>query len=386
MRGRGIRWWILLAVVGLGGASLGASAPAPRSIDSNRQWDVLPAVSDPEGRRRTLAAAARALGDWQVHLSGVAIGAADLQAIAATPAGESLVRALREHTRRAIDLDDFLLFLDDVLRDGRAGLRGELVWVTPGRGRRHGILIHPDEVFAGEPRRYGVRGRIVIDQPRPQRAHAPAADGDPPGPGWTMRFRNPEGEAEMLAALSKQRESGSFQERIADLIGQLRAQGADVYLNSTLRSPERGYLMWGAWRLSRSKGENDLRRTAASLEETNLSWGLGVPIVWWHPAGWQATREAAREMADTYDVVYATEQGARSSHHYTGHAVDLVAVGLPRRLEFVAPDGAARSFDLMEANQTRDLSLTPELIEWIEAHFQLSKLRSDYPHWDDAQR
>jgi hypothetical protein len=52
----------------------------------------------------------------------------------------------------------------------------------------------------------------------------------------------------------------------------------------------------------------------------------------------------------------------------------------------VAPDGAGRSFDLMEANQTRDLSLTPELIEWIEAHFQLSKLRSDYPHWDDAQR
>ena len=36
--------------------------------------------------------------------------------------------------------------------------------------------------------------------------------------------------------------------------------------------------------------------------------------------------------------------------------------------------------------QTRDLSLSPALIRWIEEHFELAKLLSDYPHWDDARQ
>jgi hypothetical protein len=35
-------------------------------------------------------------------------------------------------------------------------------------------------------------------------------------------------------------------------------------------------------------------------------------------------------MADTYDVVYAIEQGSRASNHYGGRAVDLSVVGLPQ--------------------------------------------------------
>jgi len=374
----------LLAVAAPGVALAGESAPAPRVIASDRQWDVLPPPTGPGGRRHTLATAADALGDWPIHVAGVAIDGSDLRAVASTPPDASLVRAVRERTRRAIDLDDFLLFLDDVVRDAPQGLRGQRVWVTPGRGRSHGILVHPDEIFDRRPRPYGVRDALPIDQPRPQREYPPADDGDPPGPGWTMRYRNPSSEGEMLAALSRRRGGDSFETRVRDLLQQLRDQGAEVHLNSSVRSPERGYLMWGAWRLSRTGSEHELRRTAASLEEANASWGLDVPITWWHRGGWRDTREVAREMADTYDVVYATEQGARSSRHYTGHAVDLVAVGLPRRLELMAPDGASHAFDLRAADETRDLSLTPALIEWIESHWGLRKLRSDYPHWDDA--
>ncbi len=36
-----------------------------------------------------------------------------------------------------------------------------------------------------------------------------------------------------------------------------------------------------------------------------------------------ATKEAARQMADVFGVVYATEWGARNSHHYEGTAVDF---------------------------------------------------------------
>jgi hypothetical protein len=91
-------------------------------------------------------------------------------------------------------------------------------------------------------------------------------------------------------------------------------------------------------------------------------------------------------MADTYDVVYATEKGARWSHHYSGVAADFVAVGLPRSLRLIAPDGADHTFDLSDPGHTRDLSLSPEVISWIEEHFGMKKLRSDYPHWNDANR
>jgi hypothetical protein len=380
-------WRIAVCGIALALCSMASARAddAPRSVETDRRWDVLPSPHGAGGPRASLEVAGRELGDWPLHLAGVTLVAEDLIALSQTPADEPLLRALRERLRRPVDLDDLLLFLDDVLRDGRRGLRGERVWVTPGRARRSGILIHPDEVFGGAARRYGSHGPLAIDMPKPQIDLPAAHDGDPPGAGWTMRYLNPQGEDPMLAALSRRRGSSAFETRVRDLMLQLRRQGAEVYLNSSVRSPERGYLMWGAFLLSRSEDERSLLATRSLLDRANADWGLDVPIRWWHPAGWRATREAAREMADSYDVVYATEAGARSSRHYTGHAVDLVAVGLPRRLELVAPDAAHGRFELSAPEQTRDLSLTPELIEWIEAHFDLHKLRSDYPHWDDAR-
>jgi len=166
----------------------------------------------------------------------------------------------------------------------------------------------------------------------------------------------------------------------------LREQGAEVYVTSTLRPRQRGYLMWVAFVLSRTTSDRELRSELNKIAGRNREWYLGVPILWEHPDGLSATRAAAREMADAYEVVYATEDGARDSNHYSGVAVDMVAVGLPRRLRLKSPDGRAQAlFDLSAADQTRDLSLSPELIEWIEAQFGLHKLRSDYPHWEDTE-
>jgi hypothetical protein len=265
-------------------------------------------------------------------------------------------------------------------------LRGQEVWITPGRARRAGILIHPDEVFdEPRPRLYGALPRLSIERPAVQRDLPPARDGDRLGPNWTMRFRNPESEDEMLAALAERSASPDFEARIRSLMEQLRAQGAEVSLNSTLRSRERGYLMWGADLLRRAESEEALNEAVAKLQSANAEWHLDVPIHWPLPAGWRATREAAREMAETYQVVFASEAGARSSKHYTGEAVDLSAVALPRRLVLRGADGARRSFDLSDPAEPRDLSVSPELIDWIEVHFRLAKLRSDYPHWDDAR-
>lgn len=376
------------ATVGLLALALGppAAGGTGRSISTDRRWDVLRPPTREGGRRAVLLRAGIELGQWQIDLAGVAIDGVRLKTLARHAPSEPFERVVREGLRRPIDLDDFLLFLDDVLREGRRGRRGELVWLTPGRARKAGILVHPDDVFEpARPRLYGTRRTLSIDRPRPQLDLPPAKDGEPLGPRWTTRYPNPESEREMLTALTKRTGSKSFAERIQLLMSQLREQGAEVYLNSTVRSRHRGYLMWGAFLLSRTQDEEQLRGAVEKLRRANRSWRLFVPIEWMHPAGWRPTREAARAMAETYEVVYATEQGARASSHYTGGAVDLVALALPRRLLLRGADGVRQSFDLSAAEQTRDLSLSPQLIDWVELHFALEKLESDYPHWNDAR-
>jgi len=142
--------------------------------------------------------------------------------------------------------------------------------------------------------------------------------------------------------------------------------------------------MWGAYVLSRLTSRARVIRFVRELEKLNQEWELDVPIRWYHPGGWKATVEAARHMADAFDVVYATRTGAHKSSHYDGEAVDVTAVGLPRKLVLTAPSGVQASFDLSQGDEPRDLNLTPELIDWVELHFQMKKLKMDYPHWDDT--
>jgi len=112
-----------------------------------------------------------------------------------------------------------------------------------------------------------------------------------------------------------------------------------VHPASTLRSSECGYLMWGAFLLKRAQSERELYLRLQKLETARAEWSLEVAIEWRLPGEWLDTKEAAREMAETFGVVYASEEGARSSNHYSGDAEGLVAVALPRRLELRAPDG-----------------------------------------------
>lgn len=356
-----------------------------RILIPDRDFDVIPPPPWPRGLAEPLAFAGRALADGSIQFAGVAIDGPRLIALAEGKGSAPIEVRVRENLGRPVDLEDFILFLDDVLRRRAQGLGDQAVWITPGRGRRAGILLHPDDIFLGKPRVYGAHGPIAVDPPQPQVDLPPARDGDLPGPPWAMRYPNPSGETESLAALAAVRAESSFAGRIRSLMSQLRDQGAEVYLNSAVRSRERGYLMWGAFVLSRASDEDEVRARVKDLHRAREEWRLSVSIEWLHPEGWQATREAARAMAETYEVVYATEAGARASDHYTGRAVDLVALALPRRLELRAPNGKTRRFDLFHPQAARDLSLSPEIIEWIEANFSLKKLRSDYPHWSDAQ-
>ncbi len=367
----------------LASLALAGDDEPPKPIDVNREWEVLQPINKGRSVRVVLGQAADELGDWEVDLAGVKIDGPYLRALADGDPDEPITRHIREATKRAIDVRDFLYFLDDVLQAGAEGRRGEAFSVHAGRARSAGILIHPDDVFKDKPRLYARKNTLAVDEPRPQAEYPPAEDDDPLGPNWTTRFKNPSDDAEMYWALVEARPAAAYASRIASLLAQLEHQGAEVYLTSTVRNRHRGYLMWGGFSLSKAVSEAEVDERVALLDKRNEEWGLNAPITWAHPDGWEATVEAARLMNDTYDVVYATEKGARYSNHYGGEAADFVAIGLPRELTLYAPDGEHRVFDLSDPEQTRDLSLTPVLIAWVSEHYGFRKLKSDYPHWND---
>ncbi|MDH5180934.1 MAG: hypothetical protein OEZ39_02540 [Gammaproteobacteria bacterium] len=352
----------------------------PTTLSCNRQWDSLPGDPTLDPRTR-FKKAAQLLGKREIRLAGLILNAEQLRQLAAIPANEPMTRGVREQLRRPIDVEDFLYFLDDVIHADKQGRLGKVVYVTSGRARGAGILLHPDDVFKNKPRRYGDRPSLRIDVPQVQDDLTPANNGDPLGPNWTVRYKNPSKEADIIHALRKA--APGFNKRVASLVRQLRKQGVAVWYSSSLRHRERGYLMYGAFALSRTGDDSETTAMIKHLDRINTDWKLHIPIRWQHPQGLAATREAARQMKETYGVVYATESGARNSLHYEGIAVDFNAVGLPRKLTLRAPNGKQQTFDLSGAEESRDLSLTPALIEWIEVNFDFYKLRTDYPHWTD---
>ncbi|MBX2813213.1 MAG: hypothetical protein KTR25_15470 [Myxococcales bacterium] len=326
---------------------------------------------------QALAQAAQHLKNHTLVLAETPIDANRLQLLAHPPSGESLTRWVREELGRPVDLQDFILFLDDLVVS--SAQLPSTIYLPASRGRAYGILLHPQDVFSTQRRRYGSFGELPLDKPPQQRHIAPAADFSPPGPAWTARYPQPETDIGKIRELT--RENPIFGRAILTLFTQLKKQGAFTWIEAGVRPRERGFLIYGSWYLSRSPSEQILRRRIRALHVDEKAWGLDIPIRWRHPDGFTATIEALRAMADTYGVDYATRRGARNSSHYGGRAVDLVAVDLPKHLNLLAPDGEHKTFDLSAREASRDLSLSPQLISWIEQHFRMRKLRKDYPHW-----
>jgi hypothetical protein len=97
-------------------------------------------------------------------------------------------------------------------------------------------------------------------------------------------------------------------------IAAMRAAGATVTMTSTRRPPERAYLMFCCWRI--------FKRT---LNPQNVPTRAGVDIEWVHrkhdgSVDLAASRAAAGEMVEAYDIAFAP---ALHSRHSEGHAVDM---------------------------------------------------------------
>lgn len=351
-------------------------------INVNRTWDRLQASASDADRRRALHAAAQHLQGVEIDLAGTSVTGTLLAEIAGDHGKEPLLRVARELLRRPVDLDDFLLFLDDLIAARATGQ----VSIPASRARSVGIFVHPYDVFRPERARYyGASGGVVpLDPPPSQDGLRPAKDGDPVGPRWAARYQQPETSKARLAELAGK--NPNFARRVKSLLTQLKNQGAYTEVESAVRRRERGYLIYGSWWLGQANDSTTVDRRIRTLKRLRRKWKLRVPIVWRHPGGWRATVEAARQLADTYSVDYATRKGAKRSKHYDGRAVDFWAVDLPRTVTLQAPDGVKKTFDLSHARESRDLNLTPQLIAWIETHFEMQKLKTDYPHWNDSAK
>ncbi len=195
----------------------GAAAGEPTAIKTNRKLEV---IKPRKGLRSLYRQAGKLLGDWTIVVSGMKIDGARLVELSQKSPQEPFARVIREDFRFPVDVHDFVYFLDDVLREGKKGLRGKQVWVLPGRGRAAGLLVHPDDVFLkNRPRVYGEPERkLAIDRPVPQPELPPAKDGDPLGPNWVTRYKNPEGDQAKLEALRKINPSKSLAARIVVLL------------------------------------------------------------------------------------------------------------------------------------------------------------------------
>lgn len=361
-------------------ASSGA-AQADDSIRANRRWDVLDRPRGAGGHRRVLEQAARRLGAWAFDFAGARVDGTALLRVARTE--EPLRRGLRERLGQAVDLHDFLLFVDDLLRAREVG-RVDAVTITSGRARAAGILIHPEEIFANGRRRYGRQSRIRVDPPPESDLRLDGSRARRLGPLWTAAFLQPETEGEHFEALRAL--NADFAARLEHLFRQLRLQGADVVVNATVRPRERGYLIYGAYVLGRCRSQSAVRRRIRELNVMRRRHDLDVGVLWRHPDGWRGTVRAARRMADTYGVVFATRWGALESDHYVGDAIDFEATNLPRWLALTSYDGTQhRMFDLRDPVEPRDLALTPRLVAWVEEAYGFEKLSRDYPHWSDAR-
>ena len=364
-------------------------SPTP-IIHLNSNWEVAPQYKNTkDGRLNQLGELTHRLGQEKIVLAGSKITKGLLEKIYVEGTSRPLTQVTREQIKRPINLIGFLKLLDDIVVAKETGVPlPPKIHLSSRRARKMGVLMAPREIFRGIPVVYP-NGYASLDlSPHiatPSNETTEPKDSPYLGAGWTQKYPQPRGEKQKMKALEKLTDD-DFHRRVESLINQLRKQQVKVYLGATVRSQERGYLIWGSYLLSTAQSRIEYRKAVRKLTRYKKRWKLKIPIRWYHPRGWETSRDLALEMVETYQTAFATRAAAEKSKHYEGRAIDMTTFHLPRKLLLESPCGVLGHFDLSASHQTRDLNLTPEVIDWIEKHFGMKKLRSDYPHWEDEEK
>jgi len=179
--------------------------------------------------------------------------------------------------------------------------------------------------------------------------------GKPSGKEWVSKFPT----STSLGDLK-----GTFASSANKFIDALKAAGAKVDISATLRPAQRAYLMH--WSYLIAHGTDPSKVPAMS--------GVDIEWVYKDKAGkpdTAASKKAAKEMADAYDIAY---EPALKSRHTEGAAIDM-DISWSGELTIATADGKSATIK----SSPRDGG-KKELQE-VGAGYGVIKLKSDPPHW-----
>jgi hypothetical protein len=177
------------------------------------------------------------------------------------------------------------------------------------------------------------------------------------GPSWVTKFQN---------SASTDKLVDPFKSNAKKFIAALRAAGADVSINATLRPRERAFLMHWSFRVARE-----------AYDPEKVPEMTGVDIDWVHKdaqgnPNLDASRFAAAQMVDGYDIAY---RPVIDSRHTEGKAIDMDISWKSQELKITNGTGK----DVSIKTGAKDGS-NPELHK-VGKSYGVIKLVSDPPHW-----
>jgi hypothetical protein len=178
----------------------------------------------------------------------------------------------------------------------------------------------------------------------------------PSGKQWVTLFPD----AKTTAALAD-----DFRAGCEAFIAAMRAGGATVTVSSTRRPDERAYLMFVCWRIAKK-----------TLDPQNAPADAAVDIDWVHRApdgslDLAASRAAAQDMVDGYDIAFAP---ARHSRHTEGHAIDMT-ISWQGNLAVARRDGTAVT---IAGTPRNGFNLA---LRGVGKTYGVMKHPTDPPHW-----
>jgi hypothetical protein len=157
-----------------------------------------------------------------------------------------------------------------------------------------------------------------------------------------------------------------FKSNVKKFIAALRAAGATVTVNATLRPRERAYLMHWSFKIAR-----------ANTDPEKVPAMAGVDIEWVHRdekgnTNVPASKTAAGMMVDAYEIAY---EPALASRHTEGKAVDMDISWNSRDLTIKDASGK----DVTIKTGLKDGSNSQ--LHTVGRSYGVIKLVSDPPHW-----
>lgn len=156
-----------------------------------------------------------------------------------------------------------------------------------------------------------------------------------------------------------------FRRQVNNFLAALRAAGASVTIEATLRPAKRAYLMHWSFRIARE-----------GQDPSTVPAMAGVDIQWVHPdrlghPDRGASRTSAAEMVQGYEIVF---RPALASRHTEGKAIDM-DISWQQELSIAGADG-----------KTVVIKTVPRTggnaeLQSVGAGYGVHKLASDPPHW-----